>query len=217
MGLIESISTQLLALYSGVNSLLPAWGQNFLNLFLMALLIVLYSIFVWKFYRFIATKNIISLDLKRYNRANHPLIIKVFAGVLYFIEYIIVLPFIIFFWFAIFTVFLLLLTENHNLNNIIIISATMIMAIRMVSYYKEDLAKELAKMLPFMLLAVSFLNPNFFDVERIFSGLIELSNSFGKIIHYLTFIISLEIILRFFDFIFSLFGLDNMVEEEKKE
>jgi len=217
MGWIESISATLLELYVSINSVLPAWGQNFLNLFFIVLLVVIYAIFVWKFYRFVAKKNIISLDLGKYNTSSYPIIAKLFAGILYFVEYIVVLPFIIFFWFAIFTLFLIVLTENQNVSTIIAVSATIISAIRVVSYYKEDLAKELSKMLPFMLLAVSFLNPNFFDMERILSGLIELSTSFEKIIVYLAFIIGLEIMLRFFDFILSLFGFDDMVEKVKEE
>ena len=103
------------------------------------------------------------------------------------------------------------------MKTLLIISVGVIGAIRMTSYipnYGEDLAKDLAKLLPFTLLAVSILNPNFFDIGRIFSHFSELPGFFYEIIIYLLFIIILEMILRFFDFLFSLFGFE---EQEGKE
>ncbi|MCK5177829.1 MAG: hypothetical protein KAQ92_08955, partial [Candidatus Aenigmarchaeota archaeon] len=35
-----------------------------------------YAIFIFKFYRFLARKDIIPLNLNQYNRAEHPLLIK---------------------------------------------------------------------------------------------------------------------------------------------
>lgn len=209
----------ILEAYNSFLLLLPAWAQNFINLFLLVLLVVIYAVFVWKFYRFVAKKNIIGLNLRKYSRAEHPFFAKLIASGLYLIEYIIILPFLIFFWFAIFTLFLIFLTENLEIGTLLIISATIIAAIRMTSYYNEDLSKEIAKLLPFMLLAISLLSPNFFNFERIFSHFSELPNFFGNIAYYLLFIIILEVILRFFDFIFSLFGVgeEKPVEEKKSQ
>jgi len=207
---VSSFSAWFINNYNLLNSSLPLWAQNFLMLFALALIIMLYSIFIWKFYRFVATKNILELNLNQYNKSEHPVFAKLFAGVLYLIEYIIVLPFIIFFWFTIFTLFLIFLTENIEVSNLLIISATIIAAIRLTSYipnYGQELAKEIAKLLPFTLLAVSVLNPKFFSIERVINNLSQLPNFFEKIIAYLTFIILLEITLRIFDFVFSLFGL----------
>jgi len=124
------------------------------------------------------------------------------------------LPFLIFFWFAIFTTFLIFLTENLEIQNLLIISATIIAAIRMTAYYNENLSKDLAKLLPFTLLAVSVLSPDFFNIERILSHFSRIPEFFNQIIVYLLFIIFLEILLRFFEFVFSLFDLTEKVEEE---
>jgi hypothetical protein len=86
----------------------------------------------------------------------------------------------------------------------------------MVSYYNEDLSKDLAKLLPFTLLAISIINPKFFDINRIFNNLSEITGFFNEIIIYLAFIIILEMILRFFDFIFSLFGLEDSPNIEER-
>lgn len=205
-GLLETYNLFILTL--------PVWAQNFISLFLLVLLIFIYVIFIWKFYRFISTKNIISLNLNKYNKSEHPVAAKLFAGFFYFLEYIIILPFLIFFWFAAFTIFLILLTKDLEVGSLLIISATIIAAIRMTSYYKENLSRELAKLLPFTLLAISMLNPGFFSIERVFSQLSQIPSFFNQIIYYLLFIITLELILRFFDFIFSLFSSNKEVSEE---
>ena len=105
----------LLDAYLTVIGFFPPIAQKFISFFLIALLIVLYAIFIWKFYKSIAKKNLIGLDLSRYNKAKHPVLVKLVAAGLYFIEYILILPFLIFLWFAFFTVFLILLTENIKL------------------------------------------------------------------------------------------------------
>ncbi|MCK5043683.1 hypothetical protein KAR52_01610 [Candidatus Pacearchaeota archaeon] len=217
---VNNVGKGILEIYDSFLSMLPPRAQIFINLFLLIFLVVIYSIFVWKFYRFISKKNILGLNLNKYNKSQHPLITKLFAGLLYFLEYIIILPFLLFFWFSIFTIFLILLTTDLDIQTLLIISATVIAAIRITSYipkYGEKLSRELAKLLPFTLLAISLLNPGFFDISRIFAHFSLLPGFFEEIIYYLIFIIIFEIILRFFDFIFSLFELEEVTVEGDEE
>ena len=191
--------------------------QTFVNLFLLVLVVVIYSIFVWKLYRYVSKKNLIELNLNKFNRMVRPALTKMFSGIFYFIEYIVILPFLIFFWFAIFTTFLIFLTEGLETHTILIIAAVIIGAIRMTAYYKEDLAKDLAKLLPFTLLAISMTKPGFFNFERILGKVTELKAFTGEIFQFLLFIILLEIILRVFEIIFSLFGVEEIEEEKIQE
>ncbi len=216
MAVIETFTTTIGNLYGSFLTSLPTWAQGFVSLFLLILLVFVYVIFIWKFYRFIATKNIFGLDLNKYNKSNNPLLTKFLAGSFYFLEYIIISPFVVFFGFAIFTIFLILLTDNLEVSALLTISAVIIAVIRMTCYYKEELAKDLAKLLPFTLLAISLLNPKFFDFNRILTNIAQLPTFFNKIIIYLAFIVLLEIILRFFDFIFSLFGIEEPNSESQK-
>lgn len=214
---VTNLGLELLEIYQNTISNLPQFANDFFNFLILVLLIVIYSIFVWKFYKFVAKKNVLGLDLNKYNKSSHPLLAKLVAGFFYFIEYIIILPFLIFFWFIVFTLFLIFLTEDLDVNTLLIISATIVAAIRMTSYYKEDLSKDIAKMLPFTLLAVAILTPGFFNVERVFTQFSAIPQFLGSIVHYLVFIIILEMILRFFDFIFSLFGLEEIHKEEEEK
>lgn len=210
--MVEVSPEGFIELYESFLSTLPAWAQDFVTLFFLAIIVVFYAWFIWKFYRFIATKNIIKLNLRKYNKVEHPFFTKLVEGSLSFVEYIIILPFLIFFWFAVFTLFLIFLTEGLEVKAILIISATIIAAIRLTSYiprYGEDLAKEIAKLLPFTLLAISITKPGFFDITRILAQIGEIPIFFSQVITYLLFIIILETVLRLFEFVFSLIGLDD--------
>ncbi len=214
---ISSISTALTSMYDYLVALLPGRAQNFIGLFLLVLLIFIYAVFIWKFYRFVSKKDILSLDLRQYNRSEHPVLSKIWNSLLYILEYIIILPFLIFFWFGVFTLFLIFLTEDIPTPTILILSATVIGAIRMASYYKEEISKEIAKLLPFTLLAVSMTKAGFFDFQRVISHLTELPAFFSNILTYLIFIILLEILLRAFDLLFTILGINNETPKSKEE
>lgn len=188
-----------------------------LKILIFTLIVVFYSIFVWKFYRFISRKDILRLNLNKYNTSDHPILYKLIAVGFYIIEYIIILPFLIFFWFTVFVIFILILSDIP-LQTILLVSGVIIAAIRMTSYYEEELSKDLAKALPFTLLVVFLTSSGFFSIEKIFTQIKEIPNLIGHIYSYLIFIIGLEIILRVLDLFFALVGLnpDQFDEEEKQ-
>ena len=213
------VAEGILKTYAELVAFFPVYVQSFINIFLLVILIVIYSVLVWKFYRFIGRKNLIELNLNQYNQAKHPFFIKFLAGFLYLVEYIIVLPFIVFIWFAGFASFLILLSDLE-IQTILFLSVTIISAIRMTSYipkHGEEIAKEIAKILPYTLLAVFILNPNFFDFARVLNHLGQLPTLYSNIVLYISFIFGLELILIIFDLIFRAIGLHDEKNEEDDE
>ena len=217
MAVSEFINNGIVSVYNAFLQTLPTWAQNFLTLFLLVILVFIYAVGIWKFYRFVARKNIIKLNLNKYNKFQHVFTTKVVAVTFYFLEYIIIMPLLIFFWFALFTIFLILLTEGIEIPGLLIISATIIAAIRMTAYYKEELSREIAKLLPFTLLAIAITKPNFFNLNRIITHLVSIPSYLPQIFIYLLFIVALEIILRIFEFIFSLLELGDAPKIEEQE
>jgi hypothetical protein len=195
---------------------LPAWLQIFINLFLVVILVVFYAFFVWKFYTSIAKKNVLGLDLNKYNKSQRPTLTKMLAGSFYFIEYIIILPFVVFLWFSILSLFLIMLTDL-SVQTILLISTVIVVATRMAAYYKESLAQDIGKLIPFTLLAIAVLTPNFSSFQRILENFQGLPTFVNYIFIYLLFIIVFEVILRFFDFVISLFGFEEETPEEESE
>lgn len=217
---IENIASDFFEIYNDFLSTLSPMWKTFVTLFIFVLLVLIYSIFVWKFYRFIGTRNIFSFNLNQYNKASRSFFTKLLAGIFYLIEYVLIIPFIIFFWYVVFTFFMILLAEaSIGINTILLISAVAIASIRMATYipkYGENLAKELSKILPFTFLGIAVLNPLIFTnlADRVFSRLIELPLFFSGIINYFLFILILEILLRLIEFVLNILGIEEVIEEK---
>jgi len=220
----QSISNVLIDAYNALLAAVPQSVQQFILFFGIALFIVVSALLIYLFYQSISKKNLFGLNLNKYNRSKHPLMTKLLAGVFYILEYLLLLPFVIFLWFIAFTFFLILLAgEAVEVNTLLLVAATTIAAIRMISYHNEDLARDVAKLIPLTLLATSLLNPNFFSITRIFGQIKEIPSLFGSVLVFLFFIIILEFVMRVLDFLFSLFQFGTLgieteetAEEEEK-
>lgn len=191
---IELINNFLAYVYS-----LPEIYQNIFTVAVYMILIFIYSTFIWKVHKVISRKDIISLNLRQYNSFDHPTLNKLFAGILYFIEYIIVLPFLILFWYILFALVLVFFSEIASIEQILLLSAAVVGSIRLLAYYNHEISAEVAKLLPFTILAITLLSHKFIDVAR-FNETINVIGDFAIFVVYaLVFIIFLEIILRFLD------------------
>ena len=187
----------------------------------MVLIIIVYSVFIWKLNKFIAIKNIFKFNLNKYNTTTHPILTKLIASGFYLLEYIVIIPFIIFFWYAIFTFFLIMFIEKSiSIGSILLISAIVIASVRMAAYipgYGERLAQKISEIVAFSFLAFSVLNPQIFTnlIERVAQRFSEMPLFFSGAINYLIFIIILEVILRLFEFLFGIIGIDDPLKEKR--
>jgi hypothetical protein len=204
-----NISSQLINIYDHLFVGMPTWFQNFINIVLLVVIVTLFCMFIWKIYTIISKKNLIKLNLRQYNTATHPVLERFLGALLYFVEYILIFPLFVFLWFLAFTIFLIFLTKGLEVQTVLMVSAIIIIAIRATAYYKEPLSRELAKLLPFTLLAVAMTEKGFFNFEEIIGRFSQLPLFFNNILEYLAIIVLMEIILRLFDFIFSLFDLED--------
>ena len=185
-----------------------------LTLIFFTVVIVIYSVFVFYFYRFLAKKNIIELNLNQYNQYANPAVVKFFAVIFYLIEYVIILPILTFFWFAVLSILILLLSKGLSISTILLISAALVASVRITAYVSEDLSKDLAKMLPFTLLAIAITTAGFFDINALFSRITEIPSLFSNIAYYLLFIVAVELIMRTFTFFQSMIQSSKAIKEE---
>jgi hypothetical protein len=192
------ITDSLFGTYESILHMLPENLRIIPPLFLVAIAIAIYSIFIWFFYRFLSRRDVLKLNLAKYNTYKHSGVIKFFRVLFYIIEFIIISPVAIFFWFAILSIFMIVLAKGIEVGTIILICAALISAIRITSYFNEDLSRDLSKMVPFTLLGVTLLTPNFLDIETSIARVAEISLFFNNAIYYLLFIIALETLLRLF-------------------
>jgi len=187
---------QFLTFLESIQQLIPPYYRVFDSLIFFTILILIYSIFVFYFYKFLAKKNILGLDLSQYNIYKKSRFYKLLASVLYFVEYILLLPLLSLIWFAFLSIFLIILSKSPSITTILTISASLVGAVRITAYLSEDLSKDLAKMLPFVLLAFFLVGETFFDPSLIIQRALNIQYIFSNLFIYVVFIIGLEIILR---------------------
>ncbi len=156
-----------------------------------------YAIFIFRFYRFVASRDMFGLDLSRYEESRHRFIRRVLGVLMYVLKYLIAFPAFAFFWFAVLTLILAFLSRDRAFEDTLLIALATVSAIRATAYYDEDLARDLAKILPFAVLAIFLIDASFFEIGESLSVL-ELANEHREsILYYLLFLVLLEFALRF--------------------
>jgi len=193
--IIQMIQQDYMYFYNQLSLLI---GEAYLQLFVFTIGLFIYAVFVWKFYKSLSRRDIFELNLEKYNlpTVKHKTLKKVGSTIAYIFKYGFALPFYIFFWFLILSVFLLILSEELTVNHIILTSVVIVSTTRVTSYYKEELSTDLAKLVPFALMAILIIDPNFFSMEITITRLSQIPNLALQIVRFLIFSIVLEWILR---------------------
>ena len=155
-----------------------------------------YAIFVFKFYRFVAARDMFQFDVSRYEGRTHGLAWSVLHVVLYVFKYLVLFPVFAFFWFAVLTLILAFLSKGQTFPETLLIALATVAAIRASSYYKEELSRDLAKILPFAVLGIFLVDASFFSVSESFDSLRVAGDYSESILYYLLFLIGLEFVLR---------------------
>lgn len=155
-----------------------------------------YALFVFQFYRFVAVRDIFRLDMPGYEQSRHPWIRSAVSLILYFLNYLILFPIVAFFWFAILTLLLTYLTTQESFGRVLLIALSTVSAIRVTAYYREDLSRELGRILPFAVLATFIVDAPFFDFTRMLDLLEQGRDFTEEVIYYLAFLLALEFVLR---------------------
>ena len=198
----------------GISEMFNGDFHLLLVLLFFTAVIVIYAVFVYYFYRFLAKKNLVELNLNKYNQSHNPALAKFFAGIFYIIEYIIILPVMTFFWFSILAILILILSKGMAIGTILLISAALVAAVRITAYLSENLSRDLAKMLPFTLLAIAITTTGFFEMGPMMSRISEVPSLFKTLPLYLLFIVGIELIMRTFSSIEDAFKHEKEPEEE---
>jgi len=203
-------------LFFSISEAIPEPYRLYFNLGFYLIAITLYAIFIWKFYRFLARRDLLQLNLKQYNRVEHAFFNKLLALLLFTLEYIIVVPIVVFFWFIIMAALLLLLAKELTMGNILLVSACIVGAVRMTAYYSQDLSKDLAKMFPFTILAIALVTPGFFNPDQIVERFSQIGGVLDHIFVYLLAIIAIEFFLRMLFLIMPEKPAEELEKEKEK-
>jgi len=179
-------------------------------LFLFVIGMAIYAIFIFRFYKFVATKDVFELNLQQYSAASWGWLKQILSLLLYTLEYLIIFPIFVMLWFGVFALLLVMLSDQ-SIEFILLIAMAIVAAVRATAYYDEDLSKDLSKMLPFALLAVFIVDISYFSLAKIPETIFLLPEYLDLMLYYLMFTVILEFLLR------SLYAIISMFKTEENE
>ena len=156
----------------------------FEGLLFLILMIAIYSIVIYHFYRYIARRDCFKPSKSKHSKA---------VGV---VKYLFLYPFVAMLFFIGFSLMMIFLTKTYDITRILEIAFAIIVAIRITAYYTEDLSKDVAKMLPFAMLGIFLVDPGYFTFSTAFDRINTLPPHINEIIQFLILIILVEWILR---------------------
>ncbi|HIE81838.1 MAG TPA: hypothetical protein EYQ07_04855 [Candidatus Poseidoniales archaeon] len=185
---------------------------------LMAIIaIAAYSGFVFMFYRLLAKRDLLTLDLKRYEDSMTGRIRVFFRSLLFVAQYVLLIPILIGFWTVVMATILTLLSDSSDHSRNAMIATSVVGAVRILAYWTEDLSRDVAKMLPFAVLGVFLVGStsvNFSEFEALYSNLPELADAY---LNSLILLSILETVLRVGHVVKDLFGGQRRVKKKLKE
>jgi hypothetical protein len=140
-------------------------GTNSMLEFLLFIIgVALYSLFVWYFYRFISKRDLLPKIFYPVTNEKNVSKIKIVGCSA---AYLGVFPLIVFVWFIVLAFFVFFIGKEMPFEIALFVSLVIIAVVRILSYYREDASKEVAKMIPYAILSffltslVVFNDPNF--------------------------------------------------------
>ncbi|MBH33228.1 MAG: hypothetical protein CMB75_02365 [Euryarchaeota archaeon] len=152
--------------------------------------IVMYSGLVFRFYRLLARRTMISLDITTDKQGLIGWLSRQNKRLIFIILYVVLTPTLIGFWALVLSAILVILNGGQQLSSVAELAVAVVGAIRITSYFSENLAQDLSKMLPFAVLGV-FLADGSLDLSGL-SLLWDEGNDL--VITFLTLVISLSIL-----------------------
>ena len=197
------------------------WAEDFIaEAFptLMAIIaIAAYSGFLFMFYRMLARRDILTLDLSKYDQTMGGKIRAFFRTAAWLVQYALAIPVIIAFWTVVMAVILTLLADGNDHARNALIATSVVGSVRILSYWTEELSRDVAKMLPFAVLGVFLVGSTsieFNEFEELIDNRNELAASY---LNSLILLSILETFLRIYHGVRELVGSQRRVDKKLKK
>jgi hypothetical protein len=158
--------------------------SGFVSLFYLIIMIAIYEVIIYHFYRYIARRDCFKPSKRKHTKT------------IGFFKYTFLYPFVAILFFMGFSLMFIFLTKAENISPILTTAFAIIIAIRITAYYTEDLSKDVAKMLPFAILGIFLVDPEYFTVDTAMDKINLLPEFINIIVQYILLIILVEWILR---------------------
>ena len=169
------------------------------------------------FYRMLARRDILTLDLSKYDQTMGGKIRAFFRTAAWLVQYALAIPVIIAFWTVVMAVILTLLADGNDHARNALIATSVVGSVRILSYWTEELSRDVAKMLPFAVLGVFLVGSTsieFNEFEELIDNRNELAASY---LNSLILLSILETFLRIYHGVRELVGSQRRVDKKLKK
>jgi len=211
-----SLPTDALGNFTFADFSIGEYFSTIKPLLLFVIGMTIYAIFIFKFYRFLARKDVLQLKTKRFYAEYEGVMKRMFRSFFYVLENLIIIPLLVFFWFVVLALLLMFLGKNQDAGTILLIAASIVAAIRVTAYYNENLSQDLAKMIPFALLGVFLVDFSYFSVGGTLEMIKQIPSLWKQFLYYLLFVVGLEFILRIVHGLATLFILREVAKGKEE-
>ncbi len=184
---------QIFDYYSQIEqSVDPLTMRAFISIFA----ITIYAIFAGSFYETLSKRMIFKINLTKPKLfAQEETHVSLWDFIVLFFKYTLFFPIITLIWTIALTLFLLVLSTS-NPAEVAIISLSIVAATRIVAYYDEHIAVDVAKLLPIALLAMIVANPASLSADTLYSKSSVLFSQAPDFVPLFLFLVSIEWTLR---------------------
>lgn len=167
-------------------------GEEFIRIVVFTAGIIIYGIVILEFYSTLTKRDLFQIKISAYSDKWE----RFSQRLVFIFKYTIAFPFYTFFWFLIFSFFLIMISKSLSVYEIFFVSIVIISSTRAIAYYNEELAKDIAKIIPLSLLGLFIIDPTYFSPELIVGRILEFIFMLLIILKFLLFTILLEWTLR---------------------
>jgi hypothetical protein len=162
-----------------------------LSIFIIAM--VLYAIFVFKFYTFISRRDILKMKDHEKQQGFFKFLAKISSHA---VQNLVLIPILVFFWFAIIAGLIMVMARNHTPQTVMTAALAIVATIRITSYYKESLAEDLAKTIPLAMLAVLIVDIGYFSFDNTLALAEQIPLYWKTLVYYMVLVVIIEFVMR---------------------
>lgn len=184
---------------------------------LFAISVAVFAYAVFNLSRVMSVRNVLGIDLSGLRRRAREgrNIFWLIYGVGYLVSYGVVFPTLAYVWFTILVILLGFMYNDKTPDDLLFISVSILAAVRVTAYHSPDLARDIAKILPFGLLGVFLVNLGDFDYGKSIALLTEAGKEERIAFFYWLYISIQELVLRVTQS--SITGLYGLTSAKAKE
>ncbi|MFA4982912.1 MAG: hypothetical protein WC588_01720 [Candidatus Micrarchaeia archaeon] len=204
----EEIAASIGSLFAGGEAVFGRFGAT---VAFLSIGIAVYGIVVGTFYTHLSKRLL--YDIKPDKRHMDSFLNRLGRMLLFLFKYTLLFPSITFAWFVFLAGSIFILSRTASLETVFVLSISLVAAIRILAYYDEKIAEDLAKLLPVSLLTVVIVDSTLFTQELVQTRALALSGAVPEFASLILFVVLLEWTLRII-YVIMKFILQKMHQEE---